>query len=167
MHQSPICILEIYDNASRPYRSWLRLPSFLCIAATASVVHIFRFENVPCDCTCDSIVGKCPYVEGKHVLTDVRLVLKRIHAEQRAWYALILFPLQELKCPSQATHVHNQTTQFKPWAIIISAMSVMDFRHVRPREEPVLICWTVTLEEIVDFRHGMIIPTPLWCWTFP
>ena len=34
MHQSPICILEIYDNASRPYRSWLRLPSFLCIAAT-------------------------------------------------------------------------------------------------------------------------------------
>ena len=76
------------------------------------------------------------------------------------------FPLQELHCPSQATHVHNQTTQLKPLPIIISATSVVDFGHVRLRKEPVLICWTVTLGEIVDCMYGMV-PTPLWSWTFP
>ena len=46
-------------------------------------------------------------------------------------------------------------------------MSVVDFGHVRPREEPVLLCWIVTLGEIVEHTYGMIIITPLWCWTFP
>ena len=67
--------------------------------------------------------------------------------------------------PSQATSVCSLTS--KPLVTVLCAMSVVNFGHVRPREEPGRICWTVTLGEMVEHIDCMIILTPLWCWTFP
>ena len=50
--------------------------------------------------------------------------------------------------PSQATSVRNLTS--KPLVTVLCAMSVVNFGHVRPREEPGRICWTVTLGEMVE-----------------
>ena len=73
----------------------------------------------------------------------------------------IRFPPQVHKCPSQTTHVHNLTYQ----ALMIrnGALSVVDFEHVRLRKEPVLM----VVLTLVEHMYGMVIPTPLWCWTFP
>ena len=53
------------------------------------------------------------------------------------------FPQQVHKCPSQATSVHNLTDQ--ALMIFLSALSVVDLGHVRPRKEAVPHCWMVTL----------------------
>ena len=71
------------------------------------------------------------------------------------------------KCPSQAMSVHSLTST-TPLLIVLCAMSVVDFGHVRPREEPVLLCWIVTLVEIMERTYGMVILTPSglpqgWC----
>ena len=58
-------------------------------------------------------------------------------------YQLTPFPLQVHECPSQVTSAHNLTDQ--ALKIFLSAVSVVDFVHVRPRKEAVPHCWMVTL----------------------
>ena len=76
-------------------------------------------------------------------------------------YQLIPFPLQVHECPSQVTSVHNLT--YQALLMIVAAMSLMGFEPARPREEPILICWMVTLWKIVHCMYGLVLLTPLWC----
>ena len=74
---------------------------------------------------------------------------------------VIPFPLQVHKCPLQATYVYSLTCQVT--RMVISAMSAVDFGHVRLKKQPVLIVAFL----LVDCMDGGVIKTPLWCWTFP
>ena len=80
-------------------------------------------------------------------------------------YQLIPFPLQVCECPSQVTSVHNLTDQ--ALKIVLNAVSVVDFGHVRPRKGAIPHCWMVNPWRMEDGMDGMVILTPLWCWTFP
>ena len=161
MHQSPIYILEIYDNASRPYRSWLRLPSFLCIAAT--VLCTFLGLKM-----CPAIVSVIVLLASAPML-KVSMYWRQACAEAYSCRTAGMMCFNTLPPAGAKVPVTSYTCTQSNYPI-----QTLSNNHqcnvssglltCETREEPVLICWTVTLEEIVDFRHGMIIPTALWCW---
>ena len=75
-------------------------------------------------------------------IDDIYIAVRILMLHQLV-YQLIPFPLQVYECPSQVTFVHNLT--YQAILIVLSAVSVVDFGHVRPRKEAVPHCWMVNL----------------------
>ena len=125
----------------------------------SSILFLFHIKtlcaschHVQLDCHC-AVTGKCSKRQWRSGCNGVR-------GGEGGVLVCIRFPSQVHKCPSQTTHVHN----LMDLALMIrnGAQSVMDFEHVRSRKEPVLM----VVLTLVKHMYGMVIPTPLWCWTF-